>query len=326
MKLLIALPCFNEAEKIQEVLRSIPRSYEGIDFVRLLVVDDGSRDDTARLAHEAGATVIRHKQNKGLGQAFRSAVDFAIDHGYDIMVNMDGDGQFDSRDIARLIEPIMKNEADFVTASRFKNHQEIEHMPPIKKWGNAQMNRLVSSLCGQKFSDVSCGFRAYSRDTLLEINFHGRFTYTQESFISFQFNNIAMAEVPINVTYFPERKSRIAGSIKKYLKKTLGIIVGLMREYYPLRFFGFIGGLFLIPAIIFGLMFLIHYIRVGYFSGYIFAGLICAFCVLVSVLMFSFGIAMESMVRINRNENKILYYMRKNAPTTPDEDGEVLYQ
>jgi len=326
MKLLIALPCFNEAEKIQEVLASIPRSYEGVDFVRLLVVDDGSKDDTARLAHEAGATVIRHKQNKGLGQAFRSAVDFAIDYGYDIMVNMDGDGQFDSNDIARLIRPILNNEADFVTASRFKNHQKIEHMPPIKKWGNAQMNRLVSNLCGQKFSDVSCGFRAYSRDTLLKINFHGRFTYTQESFISFHFNNIAMAEVPINVTYFPERKSRIAGSILKYLKKTLGIIVGLMRDYYPLKFFGFIGGLFMIPAVIFGLMFLIHYIKVGYFSGYIFAGLICAFCVLVSVLMFSFGIAMESMVRINRNENRILYHVRKNAPTTLDEEGEVLYQ
>ena len=326
MKLLIALPCFNEAEKIQQVLRSIPTSYEGIDFVRLLVVDDGCWDDPARLAHEAGATVIRHKQNKGLGQAFRSAVDFAIDHGYDIMVNMDGDGQFDSNDIARLIAPILNNEADFVTASRFKNQQKIEHMPPIKKWGNAQMNRLVSALCGQRFSDVSCGFRAYSRETLLKINFHGRFTYTQESFISFHFNNIAMAEVPINVTYFPERKSRIAGSIMKYLKKTLGIIVGLMRDYYPLRFFGFIGGLFMVPAVVFGLMFLIHYIRVGYFSGYIFAGLICAFCTLVSVLMFSFGIAMESMVRINRNENRILYHVRKNAPVTPDEDGEVLYQ
>ena len=99
-----------------------------------------------------------------------------------------------------------------------------------------------------------------------------------------------------------------------------------MRDYYPMKFFGFIGGLFLIPAIIFGLMFLIHYIKVGYFSGYIFAGLICAFCTLVSVLMFSFGIAMESMVRINRNEDRILYQLRKNAPTTPEKIGEVIYK
>lgn len=326
MKLLIALPCYNEAEKIQEVLASIPRSYEGIGTVRLLVVDDGSRDDTARLANEAGATVIRHMQNKGLGQAFRSAVDYAIEHGYDIMVNMDGDGQFDSHDIPRLIQPILDHKAGFVTASRFLNKEKIAHMPPIKKWGNARMNRLVSALCGQRFSDVSCGFRAYSRDTLLKINFHGRFTYTQESFISFHFDGIAMAEIPIHVTYFPERKSRIAGSIFKYFKRTSGIIVGLMRDYYPLKFFGAIGGVFLVPAIVFGIMFLAHYIRVGYFSGYLFAGLISAFCVLVSVLMFSFGVAMESMVRIHRSENRILYQVRKNAPTTPDEAGEVIYK
>lgn len=326
LKLLIALPCYNESEKIQEVLESIPREYEGVDQVRLLVVDDGSSDETARLAHEAGATVIRHKQNRGLGQAFRSAVDFAIDHGYDLMVNMDGDGQFDSRDIAHLIKPILDNEADFVTASRFLKNKRIEHMPAIKRWGNARMNQLVSRLCGQKFSDVSCGFRAYSRETLLKINFYGRFTYTQESFISFHFNGIAMREVPIDVTYFPQRKSRVAGSIGKYLKKTSGIIIGLMRDYYPMKFFSFIGGLFMIPAVIFGLMFLIHYIKVGYFSGYLFAGLICAFCTLVAVLMFSFGVAMESMVRINRNENRLLYQVRKNAPVTPDEEGAILYQ
>lgn len=326
MKLLIALPCYNEAEKIQEVLRSIPTSYKGIDTVRLLVVDDGSDDRTSELAHEAGATVIRHRQNKGLGQAFRSAVDFAIEHGYDVMVNMDGDGQFDSADISRLILPILTGEADFVTASRFLNAGHIAHMPAVKRWGNKRMNRLVSRLCGQSFSDVSCGFRAYSRETLLKINFYGRFTYTQESFINFHFYDLVMREVPIRVTYFPERKSRVAGSILRYLKKTSGILIGLMRDYYPMRFFGFLGGAFMIPALVFGLMFLIHYIRVGYFSGYLFAGLISAFCLLVAVLMFSFGIAMESMVRINRNENRILYQMRKAAPTTDDLPGEVFYQ
>ncbi len=326
MKLLIALPCYNEAEKITEVLRAIPLEYEGMDAVRLLVVDDGSQDDTAQLAFAAGATVIRHKQNKGLGQAFRSAVDFAIDHGYDVMVNMDGDGQFDAKDIARLIAPIVNQEADFVTANRFLEKGKIQHMPAIKRWGNGAMSWLISRLCGQRFSDVSCGFRAYSRETLLKINFYGRFTYTQESFICFHFQNLTMKAVPIKVTYFPDRKSYVTGSIFKFFKKTSGIILGLMRDYYPMRFFGMIGGLFLIPALIFGLMFLIHYFRVGYFSGYLFAGLISGFCILISILMFSFGVAMESMVRINRNENRILYQVRKNAATLPDEKPEVLSQ
>lgn len=326
MKLLIALPCFNEGEKITQVLDSIPTAYEGISSVRLLVVDDGSGDNTAGLAFAAGAAVIRHKQNKGLGQAFRSAVDYAIEHGYDLMVNMDGDGQFDPADIARLVAPIVRQEADFVTASRFLTGEKIPHMPPVKRWGNARMNSLISRLCGQRFSDVSCGFRAYSRETLLKINFYGHFTYTQESFISFHFNNLTMKEVPIRVTYFPGRKSRVAGSILQYLKKTSGIILGLMRDYYPMRFFGMIAAVFMVPALVFGAMFLIHYLRVGYFSGYLFAGLISAFCLLISILMVSFGVAMESMVRINRNENRILYQVRKNAPTTPDDKPEVLYQ
>ena len=324
MKLLIAFPCYNEAESIAAVLQSIPATFEGVSERRLLVVDDGSADRTAELSLAAGAMVVRHKRNKGLGQAFRTAVDYAIDHGFDVMVNMDGDGQFDPRDIQRLIDPILREEADFVTGSRFLTGRKIEHMPAVKRWGNARMNRLVSRLCGQDFSDVSCGFRAYNRETLLNINFYGRFTYTQESFVCFRFNNLAMAEAPIAVRYFPERKSRVAGSVWTYFKRTVGILTGLMRDYYPMRFFGMIGLCFLLPTAVFGLMFLIHYLKVGYFSGYLFAGLIAAFCLLIAVLMFSFGVAMESMVRINRNENRILYQQRRLAPIAPEGELRII--
>lgn len=321
-KLLIALPCYNEGEKLASVVASIPRTFAGVDFVRVLVVDDGSADDTAAQAERAGARVIRHGVNKGLGQAFLSAVDYAIDHGYDYMVNMDGDGQFDPADIATLLAPLLAGEADFVTGNRFHAGYDIPNMPAIKRWGNKRMSRLVSRMCGQRFTDVSCGFRAYTRDTLLRINFHGRYTYTQESIISFRFSRLAMREAPISVTYYPGRRSRIAGSISKYLRKTSGILVGLMRDYYPMRFFGTLGVLFLVPTVAFGAMFLANYLRTGYFSGYLFAGLISAFCMLIATLMFSFGVAMESMVRIHRNENRILYQVRKHAPVTDDTEGE----
>ena len=116
----------------------------------------------------------------------------------------------------------------------------------------------------------------------------------------------------------------MAGSIGKYLKRTGGILIGLMRDYYPMRFFGMLGCAFLVPALVFGLMFLIHYLRVGYFSGYLFAGLIAAFSLLVSILMFSFGVAMESMVRINRNEQRLLYHTRRLAPTVPDGENRII--
>jgi len=213
-----------------------------------------------------------------------------------------------------------------VTGSRFLTGGKIEHMPLVKRWGNHRMNRLVSGLCGQTFSDVSCGFRAYSRETLLKINFYGRFTYTQESFVCFRFHNLAMAEAPIAVRYFPGRKSRVAGSVWTYFKRTVGILTGLMRDYYPMKFFGMLGLCFLFPALLFGLMFFIHYLKVGYFSGYLFAGLIAAFCLLITVLMFSFGVAMESMVRINRNENRILYEQRRLAPIEPEGELRILIQ
>ncbi len=324
MKLLIALPCYNESDSIASVLKAIPASYAGVDDVRLLVIDDGSADNTAELALRAGAMVIRHKVNKGLGQAFRSAVDYAIEYGFDLMVNMDGDGQFDPGDIQKLIDPIIASEADFVSGSRFINRGAIKHMPPVKRWGNNRMTRLVSRLCGQKFSDVSCGFRAYSRDALLRINFYGRFTYTQESFVFFHFENLTMMERPVSVTYFPERKSRVAGSIFNYAKRTAGILLGLQRDYYPMRFFSILGSIFLVPTFVFGLMFLIHYLTVGYFSGYLFAGLIAAFCLLIAVLMFSFGLAMESMVRINRNQNRILYLQRKVSPVQPEGELHII--
>ena len=324
MKLLIALPCYNEAATVADVLRSIPRTYENVDETRLLVVDDGSADDTAEIALAAGAMVIKHKRNRGLGMAFRSAVDYAIEHGYDLMVNMDGDAQFDPSDIAKVILPILDGDADFATGTRFSGGTRIPNMPWVKRWGNMRMNRLVNRFCHGSFSDVSCGFRAYSRETLLKINFHGRFTYTQESFVCFSFQDITMVEVPISVRYFADRKSRVAGSIGKYLKRTGGILIGLMRDYYPMRFFGMLGCAFLVPALVFGLMFLIHYLRVGYFSGYLFAGLIAAFSLLVSILMFSFGVAMESMVRINRNEQRLLYHTRRLAPTVPDGENRII--
>ncbi len=326
MRLLIACPCYNESATIASVLAGIPKTFTGVDGVRLLVIDDGSSDDTAALALKAGAMVIRHKRNMGLGSAFRSAVDYAVEHGFDLMVNMDGDGQFNPADIQKLIDPILRQEADFVYGSRFTNGDKIKHMSRVKRWGNRRMNHLVSRLCDQKFSDVSCGFRAYSRETLLKINFYGRFTYTQESFLCFSFYRLAITEAPVEVRYFPDRKSHVSGNIWKFFKRTSGILFGLMRDYYPMRFFSAIAIGFLVPTAVFGLMFLINYLRVGYFSGYLFAGLIAAFCSLIAVLMFSFGLAMESIVRVNRNENRILYQQRKLTPIQPEGETRIIIQ
>ncbi len=166
MKLVILIPAYNEADSITKVLSSIPVSFDGIDEIIKLVVDDGSTDDTVNLARDENAIVISHSQNKGVGVAFNTGLIHALELDADIMVNIDADGQFSSADIPRLITPILKGEADFVTGDRFTTQggklQRPEHMSKLKYWGNLRMSKLISLLTNSHFEDVSCGFRAYS--------------------------------------------------------------------------------------------------------------------------------------------------------------------
>jgi glycosyltransferase involved in cell wall biosynthesis len=147
-----------------------------------VVIDDGSKDHTAALAREAGAVVIEHGTNKGLGKTFHDGLAFAVENDADIMVNIDADLQYDPADIARLIRPIAENRADFVTADRFTTPEgkapRPEHMPAIKFWGNQRMNALVNSLAGTKLGDCSSGFRAMGREAMLNLNLSGKYTYT----------------------------------------------------------------------------------------------------------------------------------------------------
>lgn len=314
MKLLVAIPCLNEANSIEKVIKSIPKKIKGIDVIEILVVDDGSEDETDSLARNAGATVIKHTQNQGVGCAFQTAMAYASEHNVDIMVNMDGDGQFDPTDIEKLIQPILNKEADVVTASRFIDSNMIPDMPKVKLWGNIGMASIISHLCKHKYYDVSCGFRAYSKDTILRSNFHGKFTYTQEAFIFYTSQNLKIMEVPVPVRYFKDRKSRVAGNLFRYSKKTMGIILSLYRDYFPMRMMGSIAGFFLILTLIFGTIFFGHYLITGFFRDFLFAGLTAAFTFLTALAFLCCGISLQGAVRIQENQNRILYLLKKGNP------------
>ena len=199
MKLLVALPCLNEAKTVRQVIDRIPRDIEGFSSVSVLVIDDGSTDDTVREAKAAGAHVISHGNNRGVGAAFQSALSHATAERFDVMVNIDADGQFAPEDIPRLTGPIVRKEAAFVTASRFIDAAMVPDMPAVKLWGNRRMCALVSRLTGQRFFDVSCGFRAYSREAMLHLILLGRFTYTQETVLDLSSKGLPILEGPIEV-------------------------------------------------------------------------------------------------------------------------------
>lgn len=314
MKLIVFIPAYNEEEKVGEVVKSIPKKLNGIDEINVLVVNDGSKDNTAKIAQDAGAIVESHKMNLGLGNAFRTGIEKALELGADILVNIDADGQFASSDIPRLIEPILKKEADFVTADRFTKDgvtRKPEYMSSIKFWGNMRMNKLISRITGYKFNDVSCGFRAYSKETLLKLNLNGSFTYTQESFLDLCTKKVKIHSIPVDVKYFPERKSRMASSIMRYAKNTGLIIIRTYRDYKPLAFFGKIGNIFFFIGILIGLFVLIHYIREGAFTPYIFLGFTSVYLFSIGFIFWIVGLVADMVDRIRLNQEKILYYEKK---------------
>jgi len=309
--LLVAIPCLNEAATIAEVIRAVPASIAGVDSISVLVIDDGSTDNTAEAAKACGAAIVRHTRNRGVGAAFTSAVEYAVANNFSLMVNIDGDRQFDPADIPLLTAPILAGEADMATASRFINPTMTPAMPKVKLWGNHMMARLISFLMRSRFHDVSCGFRCYSRESLLHLNLHGTFTYTQETFLDLTAKQLRIIEVPIIVRYFADRKSRVAGSIVKYALHTSKIIFRGYRDYFPLRFFWGIALAFLLPAILCGAFFWGRFLMTGKFSGYLFIGFTSAFLAAVSIIFFLMGILADMLVRLRLNQERILYRLNK---------------
>jgi hypothetical protein len=252
MKLVVTIPAQNEEKTIARVVAGIPRDLGGIDEVEILVLDDGSSDATAEAARAAGASVVTVQGRPGLGKVFQAGIDAAMRRGADIVVNIDGDGQFDPADIAHLVEPLLDDEADFVTCSRFKDPALYPVMPPVKYWGNWAVVKIVNSICGgSRFTDVSCGFRAFNREALYRLTLFGKYTYTQECFIDLFAKGLRIVEVPLRVRGVREHgESRVAGSIWRYATNTGPIILRAMRDIRPLKFFGLIGVLMFLLALV----------------------------------------------------------------------------
>ena len=312
MLLVIIIPCLNEEKTIQDVISRIPKQIEGISEIRIVVVDDGSSDRTADLARKAGATVISHGENLGVGAAFNTGIEAAVDLGADIVVNMDGDGQFNPRDIPILVKPILNGQADFVTASRFMDKSLTPEMPAVKKWGNRRIARMVSMLIRKRFYDVSCGFRAYSKEAILKLNLIGKFTYTQETFLDLAFKGVKIKEVPLKIKGEREfGKSRVAANLFKYAIQSAKIIIRTYRDYKPMEFFGRIAFILFFFSVLIGAFFMVHYLKTGHFSPNLWAGFTSGFLFLFGVLFFVTGLLADMFDRIRKNQEKLLYIEKK---------------
>lgn len=312
VRLLVAIPCKDEAATIGEVVRRIPTDIAGIDRIDVLVVDDGSTDGTATAAQAAGARVIRHPTNRGVGVAFQTAVEAALAGGYDLLVTLDGDGQFRPEEIPALCAPVLSAGHDATTGSRFLEGSTVHGMPRTKRLGNHLMSWLVSRLTGNRYRDVSCGFRCYGTEALLRMNLHGGFTYTQEVFLDLAANRLAIAEVPITVQYFEGRRSRVASSLWRYGLRSGAILVRGFRDYFPLSFFWGLAVLPLAGAAGFGALFLANFVRTGRFTGYLFAGFTSAFLLGVALILVLVGLVADMLDRVRRNQERTLLLLRRD--------------
>ncbi len=312
MKLIIYIPALNEEKRIGTTLQSLPKKLKGIDEIQYLVVDDGSKDKTIEIAEKHKAIVFSHSINKGVGAAFHSGVEQSLKMGADIMLSIDADGQFDVNDIPMLLQPILDGDADFTTGNRFhKEGDRPEFMSPVKYWGNRQIAKLVSRVAGKQIRDVACGFRAYNRETLLNLNLIGKFTYTQETILDLSYKEFQLVEVPISVKYFEDRISRVANSIIRYAINTFLIIFRSYRDYRPLSFFGIAGIFIFLLGLGFDVFIFWHWTQTGTFSPYKAFGFLGGLLNLLGALTILMAILADMFDRQRITQEKILYFLKK---------------
>jgi glycosyltransferase involved in cell wall biosynthesis len=237
--LLIQIPCLNEASTLPATLRDLPRSIPGIDVIEVLVVDDGSRDGTSDVARANGVDhIVRLRRNKGLAAAFQAGIDACLKAGADFIVNTDADNQYNGRDIPRLLEPLLRGDADICIGDR--NIAEVRHM----SWRKRQLQRLgswvVRQVSNTTVPDTTSGFRAYTRDAALRMMIVSEFSYTLESIIQAGKKRMAIAHVPVE-TNARTRESRLFDSVFSYVKRSGATIVRIYAMYEPLKVFTYIG-------------------------------------------------------------------------------------
>jgi len=284
-KLIIQIPCLNEAQTLPATLADLPKSIPGVDAIEVLVIDDGSRDGTADVARACGVEhVVRLRRNKGLAAAFQAGIDACLKAGADFIVNTDADNQYAGGDIPALLAPLLRGEADICIGDR--NIAELRHMSWRKRQLQALGSWVVRQVSGTSVPDTTSGFRAYTREAALRMTIVSEFSYTLESIIQAGKKRMAIAHVPITVN--PRtRPSRLFDSTFSYIKKSGATIVRIYAMYEPLKVFTYLG-LFISLIGVIGLARFFYYFLQGqafrHFSSLVVSGVIVTLGFVVLVI------------------------------------------
>jgi glycosyltransferase involved in cell wall biosynthesis len=309
MKLIIQIPCLNEEEQLPATLGDLPRVVPGFDEVEWLIIDDGSTDRTIEVARAHGVDhVVRLTNNKGLAAAFQAGIDASLKLGADVIVNTDADNQYDARDIPKLIDPILRGDADLVVGDRMID--SVEHFSPVKKRLQHFGSAVVRRASGTDVPDTTSGFRAYNREAALQVTVVSKYTYTLESVIQAGKMLVAVEHTPVRARRV-ERPSRLFGhSMWGYVRRNALAIFRIYSMYEPLR-------VFMTAAIVMGLAAAAIWIRYliilseGNGSGHLQSVIVGAVLVIAAVQLAALGVMGDILAGMRTLQQRTLERVRR---------------
>lgn len=308
MKLIIQIPCYNEAETLEIALNDLPKQIDGIDEIEYLIINDGSKDNTVEVAKQWGVHyVVNFKQNKGLAKGFMAGLDACLRNGADIIVNTDADNQYCGADIEKLVQPILAGQADIVIGER--PIDDTEHFSPLKKKLQHIGSWTVRVASKSDIPDAPSGFRAYSREAAMRLNVVNQYTYTLETIIQAGHERFAMTSVPIK-TNEELRPSRLFSSMFGYIKKSMVTIVRSFMMYKPLRFFGMIGAVLFLLGMILGIRYLV-FIAMGTAGGHVQSLILASMLMMMGFMTGIIGLQADIISANRKILEDIQYHVRK---------------
>lgn len=307
MKLIIQIPCYNEAETLEIALNDLPKKIDGIDEIEYLIIDDGCKDNTVEVAKNWGVHhVVSFTQNKGLAKGFMAGLDACLRHGADIIVNTDADNQYCAGDIPKLIQPILEKRADIVIGER--PIDDTTHFSWIKKKLQHFGSWVVRKASQTDIPDAPSGFRAFSREAAMRINVINDYTYTLETIVQAGRNKIPITSVPVRTN--PElRESRLFHSIWGYVKKSMLTILRALLMYKPLYCFTVVATVPSIAGILIGIRFMV-YLFLGKGNGHTQSLMLACTLLIIGFITFVIGM-LADVISDNRKILEDVQYQIK---------------
>lgn len=296
MKLVIQIPCYNEEKSLPITLNALPKKIEGIDEIEILIINDGSTDNTVEVAKGLGVkNIVEMPHNSGLAKAFVAGINASLSIGADIIVNTDADNQYCADDIEKLVKPIIDGSADIVIGSRPVS--KIQHFSLLKKMLQKLGSFVMRLISSTDVEDAPSGFRAFSRNAALQLNVFDNYTYTLETIIQAKAKGLILECVPINVN--PDlRKSKLVKNIFDYVRRSMFTMIRMFIIYRPFRFFAILSSIFLVLGTLIGIRFLYYFMN-NSGTGHIQSLILSAILIITGVQVAVIAVLSELM-SINR--------------------------